>query len=168
MAERHPYTYCPMCGTRLHEIQRTGALRPVCPACDYTVYYDPKVAVVVFVLRDDKLLLIKRGVPPEQGKWALPAGFVDAGEAPAAAALRETHEETAIRLARVELLDVFGNLGNDTTDILIAYKGIAPSGSVVAQDDAEDARFFGQDELPPTAFETTRILIERWKSGLIR
>ena len=38
----------------------------------------PKVAVVTFIARDREVLLVKRGVDPERGKWALPGGFVRA------------------------------------------------------------------------------------------
>ncbi len=163
MAEHKPFQHCPMCGTALCNIQRHGTLRPVCPVCDYTVYYDPKVAVVMLVTYADRVLLIKRGVEPEKGKWALPAGFVNAGEAPDKAAIREIYEETRLRLHDVRLLDVFANPGDSTADIIIAYgshpRELAP---LQANDDATEAAFFHQDHLPPTAFKTTDWLIQRW------
>ncbi len=168
MAEHKPFKHCPMCGTELKAIHRTGALRPVCPHCDYTVYYDPKVAVVMLVLRGEHVLLVKRGVDPEKGKWALPAGFVNAGEAPVDAAIREIHEEANITLLNTRLLDVFANPGDGTADIIIAYGGMAAVGDrAEADDDADDAAFFHRDALPPTAFKTTEWLIGHWLRGEI-
>lgn len=162
MATREPYRYCPLCGTELHTIERTGALRPVCPACDHTVYYDPKVAVIMRVTQDDHVLLVKRGVDPEKGKWALPAGFVNADEAPAQAAARELSEETGLLVDHVRLVDVFPNPGDGTADILICYDADVIGGVLQAGDDAEEAAFFHRDALPATAFLSTTWLIERW------
>ncbi|MBU0953243.1 MAG: NUDIX domain-containing protein [Nanoarchaeota archaeon] len=52
-----------------------------------------KMSVAILIERDDKILLIKRGVPPEKGSWALPGGHVDEGESPRDAAIREAKEE---------------------------------------------------------------------------
>jgi 8-oxo-dGTP diphosphatase len=168
VAAHKAYKHCPICGVALKMIQRTGDLRPVCPDCDHTVYYDPKVAVVMLVLRGDSVLLVKRGVDPEKGKWALPAGFVNAGEAPADAAVREIHEEADITLLNIRLLDVFANPGDGTADIIIAYGGIAATDDrAQAADDAEEATFFHREDLPPTAFKTTEWLIGRLQRGEI-
>lgn len=151
-----------MCSTPLEMIERTGDIRPVCPNCDYTVYYDPKVAVIVRITRHDEVLLVKRAVDPEKGKWALPAGFVNAGEDPADAALREINEETGLIAENLRLLDVFGNPGDGTADILIAYAADAVGGDLQADDDAEAVGFFHRDHLPETAFLSTTWLIEHW------
>lgn len=164
MAQRKAFIYCPVCGTALEHTQRTGEIRPVCPNCDYTVYYDPKVAVIMRVTEGERVLLVKRGVDPEKGKWALPAGFVNAGEVPAEAAARELHEETGLEVDNVRLVDVFPNPGDGTADILIAYDADVVGGVLQADDDAEDARFFHRDALPETAFLTTKWLIARWRA----
>ncbi len=158
------YRYCPICGTELQTRAYAGAMRPVCPNGDFVQFYDPKVAVVMFVARGDAVLLIKRGIDPEKGKWALPAGFVDAGEDPAEAAARELTEETGLIPTDVRLIDVFANPGDGTADIIIAYR-LQATGEPVPDDDAEEARFFTRDDMPPTAFYTTRWLLQRWRAG---
>ncbi len=162
MGERQAYKFCPVCGTQLVHMHRTGEVRPVCPNCDYTVYYDPKVAVVMRVIHDDAVLLVRRGVAPEKGNWALPAGFVNADEDPAHAAAREIREETGLLVNNVRLLDVFANPGDATADIMIAYGADVVGGQLAAADDALEAVFFTADDLPPTSFMTTKWLIERW------
>lgn len=165
VADHKAFRFCPMCGKKLEIIHRTGAMRPVCPNCDYTVYYDPKVAVVMFVLKDDAVLMVKRAVDPEKGKWALPAGFVNAGESPANAAVREINEETGLVVDNIRLVDVFANPGDGTADIIIAYAADVVGGRLQADDDAEAVNFFRGDALPETAFLTTCWLIERWQQG---
>ncbi|MEO0563657.1 MAG: NUDIX domain-containing protein [Chloroflexota bacterium] len=123
--------------------------------------------MVMRVTSGPSVLLIKRGVDPEKGKWALPAGFVNAGEPPAEAAVREIQEETGIVVPGVNLLDVFSNPGDGTADIIIAYGvELKAHGPTHAADDAEEAAFFRADNLPPTAFKTTEWLLAGWQPPL--
>ncbi|MBN1964223.1 MAG: NUDIX hydrolase, partial [Anaerolineae bacterium] len=96
MAKHVPFNYCPRCGASLEQRMAFGQERPVCPACGYVHFYDPKVAAAVFIEQDGRVLLIKRGVEPEKGRWALPAGFIDRGEDPRHTAVREVQEETGL------------------------------------------------------------------------
>lgn len=64
----------------------------------------PSLLVLVFIFATDKLLLMKRGQPPYEGKWAPPGGFVEAGESLEAAAVREVEEEVGIKLLQEQLL----------------------------------------------------------------
>lgn len=167
MAER-PANFCANCGTPLAAVMRFGRLRPVCPNCGYTVYFEPKVAVVSFVVQGDELLLVKRRNDPGRGKWALPAGFVEADEDPARAAERETVEETGIAIEAVRLLDVLHRPDADgAADIVIAYAGQVVGGQLAADDDAEDAAWFARDALPEIALTTTHVLVGRWLAGAI-
>ena len=68
--------------------------RRVCPSCGFIHFTDPKVGVGVFVVHEDKILLVRRTMHPEIGKWSVPAGFLDAGEDPAVTAGRGTLGET--------------------------------------------------------------------------
>ncbi len=146
--------------------ERFGRLRPVCPNCGRVVFYDPKVAVVIFVTEGDRLLLVKRSNDPGSGRWALPAGFIDADEDPKAAAIRETQEETGLIVAVDRLIDLFHRPDADgLADIVIAYQAHVTGGSLAAADDADDAAWFARDHLPETALATTEALVARWRAG---
>ncbi|MEZ5381222.1 MAG: NUDIX domain-containing protein [Microthrixaceae bacterium] len=56
----------------------------------------PQVAVGAVVVVDDHLLLVRRGQPPQVGRWSLPGGRVQHGELLAEAVVRELAEETGI------------------------------------------------------------------------
>jgi 8-oxo-dGTP diphosphatase len=160
--------FCPMCGARLEMRQRTGGMRPICPDCDHTVYFDPKVAVVAFILQDDRVLLVKRALDPMKGYWAMPAGFVEAGEDPQAAACREALEETSLNVQVERLIDVFYTVGDGgMADIVIAYALRVIDGEAKADDDAEAVGWFRRDELPELAFLPSQRLAARWVAGEI-
>jgi 8-oxo-dGTP diphosphatase len=161
--------FCPRCGTKLELRQRTGGIRPVCPACDYVVYFDPKVAVVACIIQAERVLLVKRANDPRQGYWAMPAGFVDAGEDPQAAAERECLEETGLVVRVERLLEVFYTTGDGgVADIVIAYAATVLSGDLKPDDDAEEAAWFRREELPAElAFFPSQRLAARWIAGEI-
>lgn len=149
--------YCPFCGTALIRTQRAGRQRPVCPACDWVYFPDPKVAAAVLVERDNQVLLVRRINNPHIGKWTLPAGFIDAGEDPARAAERECLEETGLCVRVTELIDVIPGQEHPVgAHIVIAYRAEVLSGELQAGDDADQVGFFSRDSLPPIAFEATR------------
>jgi ADP-ribose pyrophosphatase YjhB (NUDIX family) len=158
--------FCPKCGSPLAAQERYGKMRPVCPACGHVVFFDPKVAVVVFVAQNGAVLLIKRGYDPGKGRWALPAGFVDAVEDPQEAARREVLEETGLEVTVDRLLDVLFRPDDDgLADIVLAYAARVTGGTLQADDDAEAAAWFPADALPDIALVTTIRLIERWLAG---
>ncbi|MCC6973736.1 MAG: NUDIX hydrolase [Anaerolineae bacterium] len=151
--------FCPLCGAPIDQALKFGKMRPYCDQCHYIHFEDPKVAVAVFVEDQGKILLVKRANDPEKGKWALPAGYVDRGEAPATAAIRETEEETGLIVTISHLIDVLFDSGN----IVILYGAAVQGGALCARDDAEEACWFTAAELPPLAFRSTQILVERWQ-----
>lgn len=162
-----PANFCPNCGHTLEMQPRdSGKLRPVCARCGFVMYFDPKVAVIAVVLEDDKLLMIQRKHDPGKDLWALPAGFVEADEDPAAAAARETLEETGMIVQIEHLIEVFPKQNDGgLAEIAIAYRARLIGGTLYADDDAAAVGWFGLDALPPTVFNTTTMLITRWREG---
>ena len=166
MSQARVAIYCPVCGTKLAMRERTGAMRPVCLNCDHTIYFDPKVAVAVCILQDDQMLLIRRGMEPMRGLWAMPAGFMDYHEDPQAAAQREALEETGLKVRINRLLDVFhtpddGGLAN----IVIVYAASINGGIMQADDDADAVAWFGKQDVPDVAFLPTKTIVQRWLAG---
>ena len=154
--------YCLRCGAQLIEAQRFGRIHPVCPACDWIYFADPKVAAAAVILQAERVLLVRRANDPQRGLWTLPAGFVDAGEDPARAVERECLEETGLQVRVTGLLDVLSGLEHARgAHILIVYRAEVLSGSLSAGDDVDRAGFFSFDELPPLAFSTTHRIFER-------
>ncbi|MGF1504334.1 MAG: NUDIX domain-containing protein [Anaerolineae bacterium] len=157
------YRYCPYCGTALI----TDLRRPACPECGFTYFRDPKVAVVAFVEQDARVLLVERGVAPFVGRWALPAGFLDYGEDPEAAVLREVYEETGLRVAVERLVEAAAPTEENGWVLLLIYIARVTGGQLRAGDDALDAAFYSAADLTRVtiAFESTKKLLALWQAG---
>jgi len=135
------------------------------------------VDCVVFGLDDHdlKVMLIQRGQPPFEGKWALPGGFVHLDETLEEAARRELEEETGLRKVFLEQLYAFGAVGRDPRErvVSVAYYALVnlSDHKVQSSTDARDAAWFGVHESPSLAFDHAQILrvaLERLRSKLQR
>lgn len=133
----------------------------------YTYEHErPAVTVdcVVFGLdgEDLKGMLIRRKLPPFQGRWALPGGFVQMDESLEQAALRELAEETGIRKLYLEQLYTFGLPARDPRGrvITVAYYALVnlSDHEIRASTDAGDAAWFSLEDLPELAFDHDVIL----------
>lgn len=155
--------FCPRCGNAVIQEERFGRQRAVCPRCDWVYFADPKVAVAALTLQQGKVLLVQRSNEPFRNLWTLPAGFVDAGEDPAQAVVRECLEETGFTMRVTGLLDVLAGQEHPRgAHILIIYRGEIQSGELKPGDDANQAGFFDLNHLPPLAFASTQLILDRW------
>jgi ADP-ribose pyrophosphatase YjhB (NUDIX family) len=165
MANREPISFCPVCGSEVEQREVFGWIRPVCPSCGKIHFIDPKVGAGVLVSQSGRVLLVRRAVNPEKGKWTLPAGFVEGDEDPKAAAVRECLEETGLNVEITGLLDVLhGNEHRGGASIVIVYTGEILGGELEARDDADAVDFYDPNDLPPLGFEATDKAISRWQA----
>jgi 8-oxo-dGTP diphosphatase len=109
-----------------------------------------------------QVLLVQRGIPPFEGRWALPGGFIRKHESLEEAARRELEEETGVRDVYLEQLYTFGDPDRDPRGhiITVAYYALL-TGDVtplVAGADAGDARWTPARNHPKLAFDHQRIL----------
>ena len=132
------------------------------------------VDIVIFTIQDSELrvLLVRRGVPPFQGQFAIPGGFVHEDESLEDAALRELKEETGLENLYLEQLYSFGDPGRDPRGrvVTIAYYALIPAGRPLKPgSDASDAEWISMKKLPRLAFDHARIVdyaLERLRNKL--
>ena len=94
-----PNKYCQSCGSELDKRKVENIVRLYCNKCSKVIYLDPKVAAVTLVHKVGKILLVRTAIQPHYGKWSLPSGYVDRGEAVEKAAVREVWEETNLKIS---------------------------------------------------------------------
>ena len=97
---------------------------------------------------DGRIVLILRKNEPRG--WALPGGFVDYGEEMGAACRREAREETGLEVELIAQLFTYSDPKRDprkhTVSTVYACKAVG--GKLAGADDAEDARWFAESEIP--------------------
>lgn len=119
---------------------------------------NPYPTADVIVELDDGIVLIKRKNPPLG--WAIPGGFIDAGESVEEAAVREIAEETGLVVSLTDILSVYSSPDRDPRfhTMSVVFIGIG-SGNISAGDDAVEASIFTRSNLPePLAFDHKKIL----------
>lgn len=114
----------------------------------------PFLAVSAAIVRDGRVLIVRRGRAPAQGVYTLPGGVVEAGETLTEAVTREVREETGLAIApealvghrEVILRDDDGRVRNHFVILSFAARWL--SGEPVPQlDEISEARWRLPDEL---------------------
>lgn len=155
--------YCPFCGNKLGYRMEGDVKREYCLQCSRFFYDNPLPVASNILVKDRRILLVKRRFDPFKGYWCLPMGFAESGESIEDAALRELEEEAGLKGRIAGLVNV--ESGNSTTygDLLyITFETEWISNKPKAGDDAEQFDFFSFDKLPEMAFQTNINAIEKW------
>ena len=132
----------------------------------------PFLAVSAAILRDGKVLVVRRARMPALGVYTMPGGVVEAGETLTEAVTREVMEETAMTIAPVTLAghreaiirDAAGRVERHFVILCFASRWIA--GEPVLNEELDDARWIGLDELK--SLKTTEGLAEIVAAAMAR
>jgi ADP-ribose pyrophosphatase YjhB (NUDIX family) len=128
----------------------------------------PLVGVGAIIIEAGRVVLVKRGHPPLEGKWSIPGGVLEIGETLRKAAVREALEETGLAVEPGELLGVFERVIPDEQGrmryhyVLIDFLCRRVAGELAAGDDADEVRWFRREELRglELARETEEVILK--------
>ena len=156
--------FCPRCAAELEDRESRGHRRLICTNCSYIFYMAPAAVTCVLAEQDGKILFVLRRYEPGEGKWCLPAGFLEAGEQPDASAAREVKEETGLDVEITGIYDTWATDEDPRTPVIsIAFTARVVGGELAAGDDAAEAAFFDMSNLPePIAFADHRRIVRTY------
>jgi len=113
---------------------------------DASRFERPSVTVDIIAIREDRILLIRRGGHPFLGKLALPGGFLEPDEDAYAGAARELKEETGLDAYGLKMLPAATKPDRDPRTRIVTLPFVAgikgDSLLAVAADDAADAGWY--------------------------
>ena len=130
------YRYCPSCRAELTTAERGGKARLMCPACGFVYWRNPVPVVAAVVERDGCVILVHSiGRPPTW--FGLVAGFLEQGEHPEAAVLREVDEELGVEAKLEGMIGIYPF--ERLNQVIFAYHVIASPGAITLDASELDA-----------------------------
>uniref|UniRef100_A0A7S4KCY9 Nudix hydrolase domain-containing protein n=1 Tax=Odontella aurita TaxID=265563 RepID=A0A7S4KCY9_9STRA len=156
--------FCERCGspttTRVPEGDERERACCTNSDCGHIAYQNPKVVVACVPTWEDRILLCERAIPPCEGKWGYPQGFLELGETSREGAARETMEEAGAQVnpADATLLAVYDLPGQ----VQMVYTAPMTSGAYSAGMESSEVGLFGWDQIPweELAFPTVNWALE--------
>jgi NADH pyrophosphatase NudC (nudix superfamily) len=143
------YQFCPRCRTELETRIRGDRPRQICPApdCGFVFWDNPVPVAAAIVERDDGVVLVRsRGAPPTW--FGLVAGFIEPGERPVEAAVREVREELGLAVRDPSFIGV--HPFEVRNQLLFTYHVRAPADEIsLCAAELEDYRVIPVAELIP-------------------
>ena len=124
----------------------------------------PILAVSAAIVRDGKVLVVRRARQPALNIYTLPGGGVEVGETLAQAIAREVREETSLAIEPVALAGHREVIVRDAQDrierhfVIMCYAARWRSGEIVLNEELDDARWLVPAEM--TGLRTTEGLAE--------
>lgn len=167
------FIYCPKCREDLALESYNHRPRRICKSCGFVDFHNPVPAAGAIVVRDGKLLLVRRAENPYKDDWCIPAGYMEWDESPSHCAERELKEETGLDIRATSIFEVYSGTDDPRTNaVLILYFCDVVGGEAEAGDDAAELRYCSLNEIPKNiAFEAHRQAIRDLQDrfpGLLR
>jgi len=124
----------------------------------------PIAAASAVLIRDNEVLMVKRGQEPNRGLWSFPGGKIRAGERAADAVLRELAEETGVAAEVKELITVLDIIARDAVRVqyhylLVVMRCAWQAGEPAAADDAAEARWIPIAQLRQGCYPLTDTIL---------
>lgn len=155
--------FCPLCAGALGRgpVPPDQREQSVCGACGFVFYLNPKVVAGTIPEQDGRILLTRRSINPGRGLWTFPGGFVDFGESVTDAAMRETLEETGLKVELTGLHNVYSYPG---APVIIVYRASVVGGALTPCAENDLLEWVRPDDIPweVLAFPSTRDALREW------
>jgi mutator protein MutT len=157
--------FCALCGgiMTLRLVLPDRRRYRVCSRCGYVAFLSPKLVAGCLVVENGCVLLLRRAINPQLGRWTFPGGYVDLSETPVQAAVRETREEVGMDVQIGNLLGLYWSEPHPSA-VVAVYLATPAKGSPKTSEEAAEVSYFAPDRIPweDIAFGTTRAALHDW------
>lgn len=136
-----------------------------CPDCGR--YANRGVSIDAVIVKDGKILLIKRGSEPYKDHWALPGGYVEWDESIEMAVRREIKEEINTEVVELRLIGVYSKPDRHPNQVINMAYLVTIEGEPMAGDDAKEIKWTSLTELPEELAFDHRQIINDGLTGLL-
>ncbi len=156
--------FCSQCGAAVVHRIPPGDDRPrfICTACGTIHYQNPKIVVGCIAEWGSKILLCRRSIEPRQGKWTLPAGYLENGETVSDGAVREAYEEACVQAQIIQLYGLYSI--PIINQVYLMFRSRLTDQNYRPGMETSEVRLFSEDEIPwdQLAFQVVKKTLERY------
>lgn len=139
--------FCMSCGHELEKRDVDGTMRRACTSCSFVHWGNYSIGVGALVVKDEKILLVRRAVEPGKGKWTNPGGYIEQMEAIQDTIQREVMEECGVQ-AIVKKVVALRDQPRSIHNLYVAFEMEYVSGEPVPDNvEVDAAGFFSLQEL---------------------
>lgn len=159
------WTYCPQCASELKEKEMGGFVRRVCSneICTFVHYANPTPVVAALVEHEKGIILVR--APHWPASWfGLVTGFLEQGEEPGEAIVREVKEELNLQ---AEIIALIGNYSFPRNNEVIMAYHVKVTGEPRLGEELADYKYIPPAQLKPWPFGTGKA-VNDWLKNVKR
>ena len=139
--------FCMKCGSHMDMREIDGMERNACSSCEFVFWGDYSIGVGGLVIKDHKILLVKRAHDPGKGYWTNPGGYIEQFENIEETIVREVKEEAGIT-AKVNRIVALRDLPRQIHNVYIAFAMDYVEGDPVPDGiESDEAGFYSLEEI---------------------
>jgi ADP-ribose pyrophosphatase YjhB (NUDIX family) len=139
--------FCMDCGHPLEMRDIAGTVRRACTRCSFVHWGNFSIGVGALVLREGKILLVRRAIEPGKGNWTNPGGYIEQHEPIEETIVREVKEETGVT-ATVRSVAALRDQPRDIHNVYIAFAMDYVDGEPVPDGvEVDQAGFFSMEDM---------------------
>lgn len=139
--------YCLSCGSPLETRSIDGTDRRACPNCQYIYWGNYSIGVGALVVKENKVLLVRRAQEPGKGYWTNPGGYIEQLEQIDQTIVREVFEETGV-ITRVKGVVAVRDQPRGIHNVYVAFAMDYVDGNPIPDGiEVDEAGFFNMEEM---------------------